>query len=451
MPEALTQQSDPAVCRAVAAILLDAGWDVTPAATQAQGLDLLRRREMDLLVTDDPDFVRRCLGLRPMMAALVVAQRDEEAEAVSAFEAGAVGCIALPVVSSAVLDQVRRVVDLRALGTSLEAALAVPPPEQVCLTGRSSSVVQLCDRVRMVAASDAPVLVTGESGTGKEVVARSLHEQSARRRGPFVAVNCAAFPETLLEAELFGHERGAFTGAVGRRAGRFKAAEGGTLFLDEIAEIPLTAQVKLLRVLQDHTIEPLGSDTSIRVDVRIISATHRDLKQRIADGSFRADLYYRLNVLDVSIPPLRERLEDLPLLIGTLVRRFMVPGGPPVRITPRAWVALRAHPFPGNVRELEHALQHATVLAQGAPIDFVHLPSDIVGELPLVTLGSETLRPLADFLREQERDYLLRVLRHVQGHRSRAAAILGISRKNLWEKLRSHQVDASSITGDTAR
>ena len=450
MAEVLLLESDFAACRAVAGILIDAGWNVTRAASHGHAVELADHKPFSLVVTDDLELVRYTRRITPDSAAVVLAHRDEESEAVAALEAGAIGCLACPVDPPVLLGLLRTVDESRMLDDELAYALAHAADAGPCLTGQSYAIQQLRERVRTIAGSDAPVLITGESGTGKELVARGLHDLSARRTGPFVAVNCAAFPETLLEAELFGHERGAFTGAVGRRAGRFKAAEGGTLFLDEIAEIPLTAQVKLLRVLQDHVVEPLGSDTSVHVDVRILSATHRDLKQRIASGSFRADLYYRLNVLDVSIPSLRERKEDLPLLIAALVRRFLRPGQDTLHITPRAWSALRTYPFPGNVRELEHALQHAVVLSGGKTVDLQHLPLDLIGALVLgEEVHGDVLRPLGEFLREQERGYLERVLRHVDGHRTRAAEILGISRKNLWEKLRQHHLDGRTATGVT--
>ena len=262
-----------------------------------------------------------------------------------------------------------------------------------------------------------------------------------------MAVNCAAFPETLLEAELFGHEKGAFTGAVKNRDGRFQAASGGTLFLDEIAEIPPMAQAKLLRVLQEGVIEPLGTNKPVEVDVRIVSATHRNLKQRIKDGLFREDLYYRLNVLDVAIPALRERRGDLPLLVEYFLARMVRPGKEPPSISPRAWAALSDYGFPGNVRELEHAVQRAVVLSRGREIDLEHLPEDIVGAVkPAPSSGHESgpgptgLRPLAVAIKEFEHQYLLRALQAVDGRKAKAAELLGISRKNLWEKLRAHEI-----------
>src|SRR5204862_2300883 len=208
------------------------------------------------------------------------------------------------------------------------------------IVGRSPPMLRLSERVETIAQSDAPVLITGESGTGKELIARTLHERSTRAAKPFIAVNCAAFPETLLEAELFGHERGAFTGAVKRRDGRFKAADGGTLLLDEIAEVPLPAQAKLLRVLQEGTVEPLGTNESTRVDVRIISATHRNLRERIKEGRFREDLYYRLNVLDIEIPPLRERRGDLPLLLQYFLNKLPQLSNTPLEQFKRGWWGL---------------------------------------------------------------------------------------------------------------
>ena len=306
-------------------------------------------------------------------------------------------------------------------------------------------MARLLGRIDTMATSDAPVLITGETGTGKELVARTLHRLSNRRDRPFMAVNCSAFPESLLEAELFGHERGAFTGAVRKRDGRFKAADGGTLLLDEIAEVPLAAQAKLLRVLEEGAIEPLGTNTSVPVDVRVISATHRNLAELIGQGRFREDLYYRINVLDVAIPALRDRQGDLALLCQHFLASFSAVVTDPPSISPRAWAALSRHPFPGNVRELAHAIEHAVVLARGArEIDLEHLPATLVGALP--EAGDDAgPRPLAVAIKEFERQYLLRTLHLAQGSRKHAAELLGISRKNLWQKLRAHGIAAADI------
>jgi DNA-binding NtrC family response regulator len=304
--------------------------------------------------------------------------------------------------------------------------------------------------IKMVAQSDAPALVTGESGSGKEVVARLIHDQSSRADKPFVAVNCGALAENLIEAELFGHERGAFTGAVRKRDGRFKAAHGGTLFLDEVAELPQAAQAKLLRVLQEGVVEPLGTNTPIQVDVRIISATHRNLQERIKAGLFREDLYYRINVIEIPLPALRDRPGDLPLLLGHFIQRHTAPGASAPSVSPAAWAALVRHPFPGNVRELSHAVEHAMVLSGGNEIDLCHLPASIVGgDTPLPRTSEVdpgTVRPLHDALRDFEHQYLLRALRASAGKRTRTAEMLGISRKTLWEKLR-HNGTQSDLGG----
>jgi DNA-binding NtrC family response regulator len=238
---------------------------------------------------------------------------------------------------------------------------------------------------------------------------------------------------------LFGHERGAFTGATHRREGRFKAADKGTLFLDEIGEIPLSVQVKLLRVLQERTIEPLGSNRPVPTDVRLICATHRNLRQLIAAGKFREDLYYRLNVLDIEVPPLRRRRDDFPLLVSYFYCRF-AGEEKELRMLPRAWSALMHHSFPGNVRELEHAIHHAVVMAQGEAIDLEHLPADIRGQDLREGEPPPLTRPLGESMKDFERQYLMMALSASQGVKSRAARLLGVSRKTLWEKLKGHHI-----------
>jgi DNA-binding NtrC family response regulator len=302
-----------------------------------------------------------------------------------------------------------------------------------------------------LAPTDASVLITGESGTGKELLARALQASSRRRNQPFVSVNCAAFPESLLEAELFGHEKGAFTGAVGRRDGRFVAADGGTLFLDEIGEMPLLAQAKLLRVLEDGTFQPLGTNATRKVDLRILSATNRDLKRLIGEGRFREDLYYRLKVVELAIPALRDHKSDLPLLFSYFARRNAPPGRSPSGISPRAWAVLADYSFPGNVREFAHAIEHACILAQGGEIDVAHLPPDIVGARSTANgaaLGADagaTVRPLSVAADEFERECILRALNVTEGKRLKAAELLGISRRNLWLKLRKHGISDSDL------
>jgi two-component system, NtrC family, response regulator AtoC len=270
-------------------------------------------------------------------------------------------------------------------------------------------------------------------------VARMLHDRSPRKKKPFIAVNCAAVPPTLIEAELFGYERGAFTGAMRRREGRFAVANGGTLFLDEIGEMPHEAQAKLLRVLQDGTFEPIGTNETTRVDVRLVSATNRDLRMAIEKQTFRQDLYFRIRVLELVLPALRDRPADLPLLVEHFLRELTPPTATaPPAISPTAWAALGRYRFPGNVRELKHALQHATILARGGEIQLQHLPRDLQGDSELN--GEETghVRPLSLVIEEYEREHILRTLKLVEGERKRAAQLLGISRKSLWKKMNKY-------------
>jgi two-component system response regulator AtoC len=253
-------------------------------------------------------------------------------------------------------------------------------------------------------------------------------------------VNCAAIPETLLESELFGHEKGAFTGADRRRAGRFEAADGGTIFLDEVGELAPASQAKLLRVLETSTFEPVGSSRPMTVDVRILSATNRDLAAEVARGGFRRDLYYRLNVIDIPMPPLRERRADVPVLVRAFLEEIAARNGRPVpELDPAAVAALAAYDYPGNVRELLHALERATALARGGPIELDHLPADVsagaaraLGDPP----AAGAIQPLGEAVAAFEREYIQRALARAGGNRTRAAALLGISRKNLWERLR---------------
>jgi transcriptional regulator with PAS, ATPase and Fis domain len=248
-----------------------------------------------------------------------------------------------------------------------------------------------------------------------------------------VVVNCAAVPPSLIEAELFGHERGAFTGAVKKREGRFKAADGGTLFLDEIGETPLETQAKLLRVLQEGEVVPVGSNVGSKVDVRLLSATNRDLKAMVAEGRFREDLYYRIKVFDLHLPTLRERVADLPVLVEQFLREFRPDDSEPPVLSPAAWAALRDYAFPGNVRELRHAIQHASILARGREIDLPHLPPELAGKPESNDGGSP--RSLSEAMRQYEKEIIARTIRGTGEQRQRAAKLLGISRKSLWKKL----------------
>ena len=302
-------------------------------------------------------------------------------------------------------------------------------------SGRMAPVLEL---VRRVAPTDATVLVQGESGAGKEVIAKAIHHASPRAGGPFVAINCAALPEALLESELFGHVKGAFTGAAGNKKGLFEEAHGGTLLLDEIGEMPASLQAKLLRTLQSGEIRPVGSTQATTIDARVIAATNRDLAQMMRQGTFREDLFYRLNVIPLALPPLRERREDIPLLAEHFLTRFGERQGRVLRIGAAAMERLLRYPWPGNVRELENAMERSAILAQGDTIEPDDLPPHVTAGLalgPAPSLGNPQT------LAESERILIMQALERSGGNHSRAAEALGIGRTTLWRKLKEYGID----------
>ena len=307
----------------------------------------------------------------------------------------------------------------------------------VPIVGRSQKMQRVLRLISMVAPTESPVLITGESGTGKELVARSIHLQSHRADKEFVPVNCGALPEALFESELFGHLRGAFTGAVGDKPGLFELADSGTLFLDEVAEMPPTTQVKLLRALEEKRIRRVGGQSLVRVDVRIVAATNRDLRQALESGDFRKDLYYRLNVFQIELPPLRERREDIPLLAAYFLERYNIKTGKHITgFTPGSQRVLLAYPYPGNVRELENAIERAVALTDGGKITEFTLPPALA-ESPVLMLadGGDGYYGDSLTLQEVERLHIGRVLAKHGWRTGRAARSLGISRSTLWRKI----------------
>jgi len=445
----LLADDEPMIRMTVSDALRARGHFVMAVSDGMQALAALDNRVFDLVIsdirlpkTDGLTIMRRARETATSTAVVLITAYGSVSDAVGAIKEGAYDYITKPFEVQDLLIRVDRIAerrDLRAQLDAARAALAARGSGEL-LVGRTPAMVRLQERIDATADSHAPVLVTGESGTGKELVARTIHDRSPRRDKPFVAINCAAFPETLIEAELFGHERGAFTGAVGRRDGRFKMADGGTLLLDELGELPLPAQAKLLRVLQDGSFQPIGTNTTVRVDVRIVSTTNRNLKNEVASGRFREDLYYRINVVEVVIPPLRERRGDVALLSEHFVRRFHNGPGEPPAISPAARAALSRYDFPGNLRELMHAIEHALVFSRGREVGLHDLPPSIIGQADASHAGPGGPRPLAVAIAEFEREYLLATLEATEGKRTRAAELLGISRKNLWEKLRQHGI-----------
>ncbi len=337
------------------------------------------------------------------------------------------------------------------LRAQLEDAKPRDPLEQL---GKSAPMRAIADLIRRIAASRTTVLITGESGTGKERIARAIHATSDRANKPFLVVNCGALPENLMESELFGHEKGAFTGAAGKHAGLFREADGGTLLLDEIGELPLNLQVKLLRALQERKVRPVGATAEISVDVRVIAATNRDVEKDVAEGRFRQDLYYRLNIIRIEVPPLRSRTEDIPVLLDHFVHRFVDEHGKPVRgLSQEAMRAVLGHSFPGNVRELENAIERAVTLCAGPLIALGDLPPSIAGTVaepaPKLLDLPEGGCELDAVLSEVERRLILQALEKTGGVRTQAAKLLGVTFRSLRYRLDKLGLDTGEdVEGD---
>ncbi|MFM2340519.1 MAG: hypothetical protein RLZZ592_172 [Pseudomonadota bacterium] len=469
-PRLLVVDDEPDLCTLYELALLREGYDIETAACVEEAWALLQARRFDAVITDMrlPDgnglelLQRLERAGRPEKTLVITAYGSAE-NAVQALKAGAFDYLTKPVD----LRQFRSIV-ASALGRVAPAAApAAPVAALQRLSGQSAAMQQVREMIGRVARGMAPVLVHGESGTGKELVARAIHQVSQRGAGPFIAVNCGAIPEHLLEAEFFGHRKGAFTGASEDRAGFFQAAAGGTLFLDEIGELPLAMQSKLLRAIQERAVRPVGATAEVGLDVRIVSATHRDLEAEVQAGRFRQDLFYRLNVIRIRVPPLRERLDDLPLLCELMLARIAADSALPAvpRLTPPALQRLAAHDFPGNVRELENLLHRAVALSGAAGIGGDELglmsagPAAQAGTGPAVSVPTPPLEPAAApapdlpadlmaHLDEVEREVLVRALALHRGNRTAAGAAIGLTLRQMRYRMSRLGVQAAGDEGD---
>ena len=434
---------------ALRALLEEEGYAVRCVADGLEAARLLAEESVDAALIDirmpgkdGLALLRQIRGFARPPAVLIMTAYGTSSVAIEAMTLGAFDYLTKPINFAEVVIQLERALEQRRRAEELEdyrteetAALEAE------LVGASTAMQRLYKLIGQVAPTDSTVLLRGESGTGKELIARAIHRHSPRGARRLVKVNCASIPETLLEAELFGHERGAFTGAIQRRIGKFEHTAGGTIFLDEIGELAPSTQGKLLRVLQEHTIERLGSNLPIPLDVRVIAATNRDLEKAVREGAFREDLYYRLNVVTITAPPLRERGEDIPELAQCLARRAAARLRLPAPVlTAEAIQALARRSWPGNVRELEHCLERALILSRGAPL----LPEHFEAEAPaggnpfdLVPLEEGFHTAVAGL----ERRLIERALVAAGGNRTRAAEILRINRRLLYDKLREHGLE----------
>ncbi|MBO0699603.1 MAG: sigma-54-dependent Fis family transcriptional regulator [Zavarzinella sp.] len=441
---------------------LSLGLEVDVAEDGQKALQMLEKQPYSILVTDLR--MPKLGGLKLMeqinerkipVTVIVTTGHGGVEEAVEAMRKGAYDFLTKPADPQHLVMMVQRALRERALQDEV-AALRQQLNGRLSfqnVLSKSPRMMEVFDLISHVADTMSTVLILGETGTGKEQVARAIHQASSRRDAPFVPVNCGALNENLLESELFGHEKGSFTGAAGQRKGRFEVANGGTLFLDEIGDVPMSMQVRLLRVLQERRFERVGGTEPVEVDVRVIAATHRDLDVLIRDGKFRDDLYYRLNVIRIELPPLRERPEDIPVLAAHFCQRFARSGRPPAEISPEAMEVLLKCPWPGNVRQLENAIERACVTARDGVIRPPNLPSD-VGRRPetkhpfQVDLTRTLPEQLTELTAAYEERYIRKALRKTRGHVGKCAKLSGLSRRSITDKIAHYKIDKATFKKD---
>ena len=428
-------------CNFLTEIFAEEGWEVASSQTADTAREAVESTRFDLIVSDinlggrttGVALLKEFKAVSPDSEVILISGFGTLETAVEAVREGAFDYISKPFNVNEVIATARRALKGRDAGAPA-AVLLKEYSEASGLIGHSHKMIELYKEIALVAPSRSTVLITGESGTGKELVARALHRNSPRAAGAFVAINCAAITETLLESELFGHVKGSFTGATGDKRGLFEEANGGTILLDEIGETSLALQVKLLRVLQEGEMRRVGSARPLRVDVRVLAATNRDLEHEVREGRFREDLYYRLSVVTMCVPPLRERAEDLPLLAAHALRQARDAGARAATISEDALGVLREYDWPGNVRELENTIAHAALYARGNVITPDDLPAKIRKTARASEPESKAQSMFKDLpsLDELERRYLIHVLQNVGGSRTRAAEVMGIDRRTLY-------------------
>ncbi len=430
-------------------VALEAGLRVRTTGTTELALEMLEQAPIDIVITDlkvpqlgGLELLRRIRAAYPHIAVVVLTQYGTIETAVEAMRAGAADYVTKPFHVEELrskLERLLRAVEMDQENRVLREQLRSRPGfgGLIGLSPRMQKVYKLIEKVSQ---HSYPVLVLGESGTGKELVARSIHFSGPRRSGPFVPVDCSALVPTLIESELFGYVKGAFTGALRSKVGLLEAADGGTLFLDEIADLPFDLQAKLLRALQEREIRPVGSNDRVRINVRVIAATNRDLEAAIRSGSFRQDLYFRLNVVQIKLPPLRERKGDIPLLVNHFLEKFSDPERPVRSISEDAMARLMAYDWPGNVRELENAIERALALGAGPVLQLADLPSNLHSSSSDRLPANDELLPLD----ELERRAIFRALRETGGDKLAAARLLGIGKTTLYRKLKQYEAERQS-------
>jgi DNA-binding NtrC family response regulator len=444
----LVVDDDRAMCQLLIDLLQEDGYEADVAYDGESALEKCRTTRFDLAITDlmmprmrGIELVQRLREIDAGALVLLITAFGTIESAVEAMRAGAFHYVTKPFHNDEILIQVKRALEQKTLQDELKRLRTEVQARNRFqnIIGQSAAMQSVFETIAQVSDLPANILIEGESGTGKELIARAIHSNSSRATGPFIPVNCAAIPETLLESELFGYVRGAFTDARRDRPGLFREASGGILFLDEISEIPITLQAKLLRVLEDKEVRPLGANQSEKVDTRVLSASNRFLEELVRNGKFRQDLYYRLNVIRIELPALRHRSEDIPLLVKHFIEKFADSAKRNVEgIQDEALAALRSYDWPGNIRELEHTIERAVLLGKGALIGVEDLPAHLVarGESAIV-LAQALAKQFT--LRDLEREYIGKVLETTHGNKTEAARILGVDRTTLYRKLEEYK------------
>ena len=459
LPASVLVVDDEAALRTVlASALRGAGWRVDAVESGEGCLERVARRSYDAILLDvrlpglDGLATLEALRERRVDSQVIVMSGHGNIEsAVRAIKMGAFDFVEKPFPVDKAVLVTRNALRQRRLEAE-NRELRAHVDRHSTLVGEGPAIQQLRKQIEVAAPTNGRVLIVGANGTGKELVARGVHARSRRAAGPFVEMNCAAIPEELIESELFGHERGAFTGAVGHRAGKFRAADGGTLFLDEVGDMTLRTQAKMLRVLEEQVVEPLGGDAGTRVDVRVIAATNKDLAAEMENGSFRDDLFFRLDVIRIAVPPLAERREDIPLLASHFMRTFAREHGHRVKtLDASALTVLHAHHWPGNVRELRNVIERLAIMVSGDVITARDLGSLVGPHAPGGPAAPGDLRPLLEARKRFERDYIVHALAAHEGNVSRTAEALRVERSNLHRKMRSFGITSPRRAGAAAR
>lgn len=434
--------------RLLSRVLLREGYEATPVGSAKEALELIAVDSFDLILTDIQmpeknglELLREIKEFDPSLPILVMTAYGTVESAVEALRNGAYDYLTKPFETDEIrlavakaLEHKRLIAENRYLHQELDERYQFSG-----IVGNSPLMADIYEMAASVAISNASVLISGESGTGKELVARSIHYNSQRKDKPFIVLNCAVFSEGVLESELFGHEKGAFTGAIAQKKGRFELANNGTLFIDEVAEMTPSAQVKLLRVLQEHEFERVGGDRTIKTDVRIVAATNKELVEQVKSGAFREDLYYRLNVIHIELPPLRDRREDVEPLANYFLAKYVKETGKKItQIAPKALACLVGYDWPGNVRELQNAIERAVVLCRGDVITPRELPRDVAGDSEICLSLPQQGGNLTEILEDLERQLIIQTLRQQGASQTKAADILGIARTTLRYKMEKY-------------